>query len=117
MAKTEKSEIKASSKILSFFAYLLFFFGILPLILWAIKENDRFVRYHTEHAIILFYVWLGVNAITYPMKLLIPGFAGIRLLIGLAFVIIWISGLFYSLSGQQKAIIFGDKSLFKSSKK
>jgi len=98
-------KITKSSKILAFLSYLLFFFGIVPLIFWLIKRNDKFVRYHAKHAIFLFYAWLVVNIITLPIKMTVPGFVIIRLLIGLAFLVFWILGMVYSFSGKQKAVI------------
>ena len=92
-------KITTSSKILAFLSYLLFFFGIVPLIFWLIKRNDKFVSYHAKHAIFLFYAWLVVNIVT----LVIP--VQIRLVIGLVFLVFWILGMVYSFSGKQKAVI------------
>ena len=94
-----------SSKILAFISYLLFFFGIIPLIIFLIKKHDKFVRYHAKHAIILFYVWLVINIITLPLKVFITGFVLLRLIIGLVFLVFWILGMVFSLKGKQKAII------------
>lgn len=100
-----KSETKTISKILAFFSYLLFFFGIGPLICWLLKMNDEFVKYHAKHAAKLFFIWLGVNIITLPIKMTVQGFVIIRLLIGVAFLIFWILGMIYSIGGKQKAVI------------
>lgn len=106
-------QVDLSSKIMAFLSYLLFFFGIVPLILYLFKKNDIFVRTHTKNAAYLFYCWLGINLFTAPLKIFyrgsIIGFAAtnISFLIGLSLFILWVWLMINSARGKIDSSFFG----------
>lgn len=95
-------KIKPSSRILAVVCYILFWFGIFPFIIWLIRKKDSFVKKHAVYSIVLFYSWLLINIITFPIKLFIPYTAPLRLLIGLVFLSAWILGIIFSALGLPK---------------
>lgn len=105
--------VDLSSKIMAFLSYLLFFFGIVPLILYLFKRKDIFVRTHAKNAAYLFYCWLGINLFIAPLKVFYKGSAigllasMISLLVGLGLFILWIKLMVDSLRGKRESFFGG----------
>lgn len=100
---------ETSSKFLAFLSYLLFFFGIAPLIIWIFKRKDAFINIHTKQSAYLFYLWLGVNLFTAPLKVFYKGtifgllVAKLSLFISVILLILWINLMINSLRGKNNS--------------
>lgn len=89
-------------KLFAFLGVLLTVVGFLLAIL--IKKKDKYVMFYAKQGLILFFVFVIVSALGYILNL-IPFFGniiyGILLFIC---VLLWIIGIIYSLSNQEKEI-------------
>ncbi|MBI4450975.1 hypothetical protein HY642_03295 [Candidatus Woesearchaeota archaeon] len=101
-------EATRREKAWSFFCYLLFWFGVFPLIAWALHRHDTFIVYHARQAARLFYAWLIANVIIAAAKFglgLRHLGSSIGAMLGFAFLVAWIAGMVWSLKGEEKAIL------------
>lgn len=100
-----------SSKFLAFLSYLLFFFGIVPLIIWVFKKRDSFVKFHVKQSVFLFYFWASINLAIVPLMMFFEkGLLGfffqiISIVISLFFFRRWVRGMILSAKGLDKSIL------------
>jgi uncharacterized membrane protein len=91
-----------SIRILALTSYLLFFFGIAPLIIWLLNKDEKFIAYHAKHSAILFYLWLIGNILASLLSAKI-GSTYPRAVVDMVFLCSWILGMVYSWTGKEKS--------------
>ena len=93
MAKEDDSKV---------FAFLAVFLSILGFIIALLaKKNDKYVMYYAKQSLVLFIAWIAVWILG-----MIP-FIGWFIILpigGLIIFILWIIGLVYSVSGEEKPV-------------
>jgi len=91
-----------SSKLWAFFAYLFSIIGFI--LVYALKKHDRFAMYHAKQSLVLFIggilIWVFTSIINHIL------FIGVIIssILNLLWGILWIIGLIYALSGQEKPL-------------
>src|SRR3989338_556465 len=93
---------KENSKLFAFLSVLLLIIGFILAI--VVKRDNKYVMFYAKQSLGLFIVWVVVAVIGSVLKIIpaigdvIYGFAMIL------FIILWVFGLVYSLSGEMKEV-------------
>ena len=98
--KMVKSKVTKTddSKIFAFLGVFLTVIGFL--IVYLAKKEDKYAMFYAKQGLVLFIAWV-IAGIAGMILFFIP-FIG--MLLYLVMLVLWIIGIVYSLSGQEKAI-------------
>ena len=90
------------SKLFAFLGVFLMVIGFI--IVYATQKKDRYAMYYAKQGLILFFLWIIGWIITWVLAF-IPVLGWIaRALVGIFILVLWVIGLIYSLSGEEKEI-------------
>jgi len=97
---SQPSEME-EGKLYAFLAYLLGIIGFV--IVLATKKDNKFAMFHAKQSLVLFFGWVIASVIWW---LPIPYFihAAISGILYLALAVLWVMGMVYGLSGQEKEL-------------
>ncbi|MBU0457205.1 MAG: DUF4870 domain-containing protein [Nanoarchaeota archaeon] len=100
--KKKKSDID-DGKVWAFLGIFLTVIGFIIVLL--IKKNNRYAMYYAKQGLVLFIVYVAVGIVN-GIIAFIPFGKSIGLLLWIGMFVLWIIGIVYSLSGEEKEIPF-----------
>lgn len=100
-----KKKISGKDDDARLFAFLGIFLTVLGFILvYATRKDDKYAMYYGKQGLVLFISWVFVCIIS-AIVIWVPIFGQlIAELLQIAMVLLWITGMIYSLSGKMKPI-------------
>jgi uncharacterized membrane protein len=116
-AKTESAKTGGDSNIMAVLAY--FFCPISSIILYLVKKDDSFVKFHCVQSILTFVVgmavFVGYSVVVGVIAVVTLGIGGILFLltpfIGLVFLVLWLFLMWKAYSGEKyKLPVLGNLS-------
>jgi uncharacterized membrane protein len=92
-------------KLYGFLAYLLGIIGFVIVI--ATKKDNKFAMFHAKQSLVLFIGWIAAGILwVIPIPFVNWGLSG---LLYLLLMVLWIMGMVYALTGQEKKLpVVGD---------